>query len=318
MRAMVIDRPQSVAVQDTDPPAPGPGEVLVQLEGCGVCGSNLPVWLGQPWFSYPLPGGAPGHEGWGIVHATGQGVDDIVPGTRVACLSSHAFAEFDMAPADAIVGPLPDALAGRPFPGEALACAVNIVRRAAPQPGERIAVVGIGFIGALVVRLATVMGARVTAISRRRYALDVAASQGAETLVPFRDLPGTVSEALAIAGPDGYGAVIEAVGSQEALDLSSALPAVRGRLVIAGYHQDGPRQVDLQSWNWRGLDVINAHERSPQVYVDGLREAIQAVTRGDWDPSALVTHVLPLEELDRALSLLAERPDGFLKAVVVP
>jgi threonine dehydrogenase-like Zn-dependent dehydrogenase len=123
---------------------------------------------------------------------------------------------------------------------------------------------------------------------------------------------------LAIAGPDGYGAVIEAVGSQEALDLSSALPAVRGRLVIAGYHQDGPRQVDLQSWNWRGLDVINAHERSPQVYVDGLREAIQAVTRGDWDPSALVTHVLPLEELDRALSLLAERPDGFLKAVVVP
>jgi hypothetical protein len=53
---------------------PLPGEVRVALEGCGVCGSNLPVWEGREWFTYPLQPGAPGHEGWGEVAAVGDGV----------------------------------------------------------------------------------------------------------------------------------------------------------------------------------------------------------------------------------------------------
>lgn len=57
-----------------------------------------------------------------------------------------------------------------------------------------------------------------------------------------------------------------------------------GRLIIAGYHQDGPRQVDMQQWNWRGLDVINAHERDPAVAARGLREAMSAVDSGSIAP----------------------------------
>jgi predicted dehydrogenase len=64
-------------------------------------------------------------------------------------------------------------------------------------------------------------------------------------------------------------AVVEATGKQWPLDLSAEITAVRGRLIIAGYHQDGPRQVNMQLWNWRGLDVINAHERAPEVYKAG-------------------------------------------------
>jgi threonine dehydrogenase-like Zn-dependent dehydrogenase len=74
----------------------------------------------------------------------------------------------------------------------------------------------------------------------------------------------------------------------------------------------------MQLWNWRGLDVVNAHERDPQVYLEGIRAAASAVARGDLDPSPLYTHTLPLGELGRALELLRERPDGFLKALVVP
>jgi threonine dehydrogenase-like Zn-dependent dehydrogenase len=158
----------------------------------------------------------------------------------------------------------------------------------------------------------------VTAISRRQFALDVAAAQGAADLVTLDDVPAAIGRAQAVASPDGYHAVIEAAGTQAALDVASALVGVRGRLVIAGYHQDGPRQVDMQSWNWRGLDVINAHERDPRVYVDGMRTALALADSGEWDPSALITHTLPLDELDRALTLLSTRPDGFLKAVVVP
>jgi threonine dehydrogenase-like Zn-dependent dehydrogenase len=70
-------------------------------------------------------------------------------------------------------------------------------------------------------------------------------------------------------------------------------------------------------WNWRGLDVINAHERDPQVYAQGIREAVDAVASGRLDPPALHPH-LSAERLGEALDATRDRPDGFLKALVVP
>jgi len=70
--------------------------------------------------------------------------------------------------------------------------------------------------------------------------------------------------------------VIEAVGKQWPLVLAAELVRERGRLVIAGYHQDGPRQVKMQLWNWKGLDVINAHQRDLHQYVSGIGAAIDA------------------------------------------
>jgi threonine dehydrogenase-like Zn-dependent dehydrogenase len=88
--------------------------------------------------------------------------------------------------------------------------------------------------------------------------------------------------------------------------------------VIAGFHQDGPRTVDLQGWNWRGIDVVNAHERRSDAYVEGMREAVRLAAAGTLDIEALVTHVLPLDELERAFQLATARPAGFVKAVVCP
>src|SRR6185369_17576014 len=85
----------------------------------------------------------------------------------------------------------------------------------------------------------------------------------------------------------GCECVIEAAGKQESLDLASEITSERGRLVIAGYHQDGPRQVNMQLWNWRGLDVINAHERDPKNYVRGIRSAVEAIASGVLNPSRL-------------------------------
>jgi threonine dehydrogenase-like Zn-dependent dehydrogenase len=111
--------------------------------------------------------------------------------------------------------------------------------------------------------------------------------------------------------------VIEATGKQWPLDLAGELTGERGRLVIAGYHQDGLRQVNLQLWNWRGLDVINAHERDPRVYREGTQSAVEAVAAGVLDPRPLYTHTFPLERLADALHITSERPDGFLKALVL-
>ncbi|HEY6403075.1 MAG TPA: L-iditol 2-dehydrogenase, partial [Blastocatellia bacterium] len=110
--------------------------------------------------------------------------------------------------------------------------------------------------------------------------------------------------------------VIEATGEQRPLDLATELTRERGRLVIAGYHQGGPRQVNMQLWNWRGLDVINTHERDPRIYVAGMREAIDAVARGCLDPAPLYTHIFRLDQIDQAMKIARSRPDGFLKALI--
>lgn len=314
-RAVRLRQPRGLSIEHIETRWPGAGEVRVRLEGCGVCGSNLPVWEGRPWFEYPLAPGAPGHEGWGTVDAVGDGVADVAPGDRVALLSYNAYAEYDLAPASAVVR-LPAALKGRPFPGEPLACVMNIFRRCAIEAGQTVAIVGVGFIGAALAALATRAGARVIALSRRPFALEMAERMGARALIPLADGSRAVAQARAQTGGAGCHCVIEAAGTQQTLDIATELAAVRARLVIAGYHQDGPRQVKLQQWNWLGLDVINAHERDPGVYRRGLEAAVELVARGDFDPEPLWTHRFPLAQASEAFAALEHRPAGFMKALI--
>ncbi|WP_242393822.1 MDR/zinc-dependent alcohol dehydrogenase-like family protein [Anaeromyxobacter oryzisoli] len=313
MRAAVLAGPRRLDLVEVARPEPGPGEVLVRLEGCGVCGSNLVPWQGREWFRYPFPPGAPGHEGWGRVAALGPGAAGFADGDRVALLSGAAFAEYDVAPADRLVR-IPAAVAG-PFPGEALGCAANVLRRSAIRAGDRVALVGAGFLGLVTLRLAVLAGARVVALSRRESALALARRYGAaETLATGADRDADVARATALAG-GLLDVVIEAVGSQAALDLASALVREGGRLVVAGYHQDGPRTVDMGLWNWRGIDVVNAHERDPRVQRDGIFAAAGAVAEGRLDPSPLYT-AFPLARAGAALEAMEARPDGFVKAVL--
>jgi threonine dehydrogenase-like Zn-dependent dehydrogenase len=314
---MQIVRPGRTAAVEVELPTPAAQEVLVKVEGCGVCGSNLPVWEGRDWFNYPLIPGSPGHEGWGTIAALGSGVDNgLRVGDRVAMLSYNAFADYDLADANAVVQ-LPAALDGQPFPGEPLACAFNVFARSNITAGQTVAVVGIGFLGAILTALAVHAGARVIAISRRPFALEVARQYGAEHLIVMDDHWRILEQMKLLTGDVGCDCVIEAVGTQWPLDLAAELTRIRGRLVIAGYHQDGLRQVNLQLWNWRGLDVINAHEREPAVYIAGLRTAVDAVAAGALDPMPLYTHQFALDQLDQALTLMQTRPDGFLKALVL-
>jgi threonine dehydrogenase-like Zn-dependent dehydrogenase len=311
-RAAVIRESGSAELVEVPLPEPGEGEVRLRLEGSGVCGSDLPVWAGRPWFEYPQPPGAPGHEGWGVVDAVGPGVDGLGEGDRVAGLVYRAYADFDVARAADLV-PLPEG-AG-PFPGEALGCAVNVVRRSGIREGDTVAVVGAGFLGCVIVQLAAAAGARVLAVSRRRSALETAAAMGAAETIALEE---PVSERVEeLTGGALCDVVVEAAGVQPTLDVAGPLTRTRGRLVIAGFHQDGARQVDMQLWNWRGLDVVNAHERDPAVYVEGIREAARAVAEGRLDPSPLYTHRFGLDQVDAALDTAAERPAGFIKALVM-
>lgn len=315
MRAAVVEKPGEVRIAEVSRPEPGPGEVRVRLEGCGVCASNLEPWAGLEWMTYPTDPGGLGHEGWGVVDAVGEGVADVAPGDRVATLAGRSFAECDVAPADMVVK-LPRALDGQPFPGEPLGCAFNIFRRSDIRSGQTVAIIGIGFLGAILTRLASEAGARVIAISRRQESLDLARYYGAAETIAMHDHYAIIDRVKQLTGEAMCERVIEAVGKQWPLDLAGELVGFGGRLVIAGYHQDGPRQVSMQMWNWKGIDVVNAHERDPAVQIRGVQEAVDAVASGRLDPAPLYTHRYGLEQLGEALDATRDKPGGFVKALV--
>ncbi|AUX77729.1 MULTISPECIES: MDR/zinc-dependent alcohol dehydrogenase-like family protein [Sinorhizobium] len=316
MSAAIITGPGELRLEKLPVPEPGPGQVRIKLQGCGVCASNLVPWAGPEWMRFPTEPGALGHEGWGIIDKIGEDVHGFAPGDRVAALSYHAYATHDIADQTAIAS-LPAALADEPFPGEPLGCAFNIFRRSAIRPRETVAIIGIGFLGILLTELASAAGARVIAISRRPSSLASAKQAGASEVIAMDDHWQIIDKVKQLTSGALCDCVVEAVGKQWPLDLAAELTKERGRLIIAGYHQDGPRQVNMQLWNWRGLDVINAHERDPAVYMRGIREAIEATAAGRLSPTRLYTHRFRLEELGPALDMTRDRPEGFIKALVI-
>ena len=312
MRAAAISAPGEISILKTQIPEPNRNQLLVHIEGCGVCASNIPPWEGKPWFAYPMAPGALGHEAWGTVEDVGSAVRGFTQGDRVAILSNNAYADYDVCDSSSAV-PLSAGLDETAFPGEPLGCAMNIFQRSNIGKEHTVAIVGVGFLGALLTQLASATGARVIALSRRGFALGIAREMGATGTARLDDAIETVRCLTADRLCD---IVIECTGKQSPLDIAGEITCERGRLVIAGYHQDGPRQINMQLWNWRGLDVINAHERNPRVYVDGIRQAIRAVEAGLLNPVPLYTHSFPLECLGDAFNMVAQRPEGFMKALI--
>ncbi len=312
MRAAQVVEPGKIEIVDALEPVPAAGEVVVKLEGCGVCASNVPPFEGREWFEYPMPPAGLGHESWGVVESLGDGVSSLAVGDRVASMAQDAYAEKVKVAADQCVT-LPDALAGWPFPGEPLACAMNIHDRTGHHAGDTVLVIGIGFLGALLTRLYEADGCNVLAASRRPESLDFA--QAADKR-PMDDHWPIVEWVKSHTDGKLADVVVECTGKQWPLDLAADSVREMGRLIIAGYHQDGLRQVNMQTWNWKGLDVVNAHERDPARYTNGLKRAVAAAEQGRLDPRPLLTHAVPLEQLADALNMTADRPAGFMKAWV--
>ena len=310
MRSAVLVEPRQFRIESKDVPEPGEGEVRIRVRGCGVCGSDMGPWKGLPGMSYPLNPGAPGHEVFGTVEAVGPGVQGLAAGQAVTALTYRAYSEYDLAQAGSVI-PLPEALAGRPVLGEPVACAVNVMRRSGVREGDTVVLLGTGFLGTLLLQLLQRhRPGKVFAVSRRRMDPGLAERLGVSEVLTYEDdVRGRVGSA---------DVVIEATGKQGPLDLAADLTRVRGRLVVAGYHQDGPRTVNMQLWNWRGIDVINAHERDPEVYRSGMEEGVRLLAAGELDLGPLITHTFPLADINQAFRMTEERPGGFLKSVVIP
>src|SRR5918996_5157559 len=219
-------------------PDPPPGRVRVRIVACGVCASELHT-VEEEQATYPVE---LGHEPVGVVEAVGPGVEDLVEGRRVRGGFGPSFADRVVADRRSLVT-VPDGLQLEDAIGEPLGCVVEARRRTSVNVGDRIAIVGVGYMGLLMLQVLGVTGAgHVLVVDPRDDARRTALTLDATEAVDPDD--------LASGKADGsFDVVVEATGAQSGLDLATRLVREHGVLSVLGYHQ-APRTVDMQAWNW--------------------------------------------------------------------
>ncbi|MCX5516706.1 hypothetical protein C3941_17645 [Kaistia algarum] len=344
MRAVVINGPKRVAIEEFPDVSPAPGQVSIRVLATGICGTDVEIFDGtMPYFTsgmahYPV---VPGHEWVGEVLACGDGVEGFAAGDRVVgecsvgcmhcavCLSGRyhqcpnrtetgilgrrgGFAERIEFPAlflHRISKSVPLQAAALIEPA---AVAFNGVRLAAVSPRDDVAIFGDGPIGLLLLMMARAFGARrVSVVGATPHRLALAERLGADAAIDVAD--GRVAERLAEIG-DGRrpGVVIEATGNPAAVNAAIAAIAPGGRLILqglfAGRKADG---IDLDRIVTSDIEIRGALG-SPGIWPD----VIALVETGRVDPGALVTERLKLSEFERGIGLVTSR--SAVKVVVEP
>jgi threonine dehydrogenase-like Zn-dependent dehydrogenase len=315
MKQSVIVKPQQSILEERPIPTVGPEDVLVKVKICGVCASELHGWKGD---SNPYPREY-GHEVAGDVVEMGSQVQAYRPGMRVTGLFSKGFAEYACVRQDWVTT-IPDDITYEEALGEPLACILSGARRTNVELGDTIAVVGLGFMGLLMLQAARLRGpARIIAIDPRAEALEIARKFGVDETYP----PDQVPEKLKLTqwsqlGKNwGANVVFENSGTQAGLTLAGQMVREHGTLSLVGWHMGGPRQVDVELWNWKAFNVVNAHERRMDYLMDCMRRGMALLAVRKMDIASLVTHRFGLAEVDLAFQALVDKPAGFHKAIIV-
>lgn len=334
---------QPLRLDDVDQTPPGPGEVRVAVEACGICGTDLHVAIEG---TLPLPR-TPivlGHEAAGVVAEVGAGVARWRVGDRVAIYPNvacgrcgpcrrgrevlcpraqvlgitreGAFAESVTLPASCLL-PLPAAISFSV--GAILADAVStayraVARRGRLEPGERVAVFGCGGLGVHGIRIARLLGAaQVIGVDVAPGALRRAAEAGATHVI---DASGGEAAAQVRARADGEGVdlAVEFVGREASV--AEAMRSLRrgGRLVVAGVGADRVSLPPLRSFVGSELAVL----ASMGFDREEVEAVIELVASGRLDVAASVTDEIPLESINDGFRRAFHKEGDPIRIVVRP
>jgi 2-desacetyl-2-hydroxyethyl bacteriochlorophyllide A dehydrogenase len=315
MRAIIIDHPGGFRVAEVPTPTPGDGEILVRVECCGICGTDLHILAGEfPPTPYPI---IPGHEFAGTVAAVGQKArSGLEAGARVAvdpslycgycakCRSgrdnlcenwaaigdtvSGAFAEYVVVPANNVYL-LParlDAQLGAM--AEPLACAVHGMRRLGPVFGSSVVVLGAGTMGLLLMQLLVRAGAGpVAVVDRVPDRLEVARKLGAAQVV---------TDATALDGTR-FEIAVDATGVPDVIQRAIDLLDRGGRMLVFGV---SPAEATIQVSPFRIYNDELAITGSMAI-LRSFGEAVDLLASGAVDPRPLLSEPLPLDRFGEAL-----------------
>jgi len=338
MKAFELRRFNEPLIETSRPiPVPGPGEVCVQVQACGICGSDL--FLQKGGFGTPLPI-IPGHEAAGQIHAIGPGVSEWQVGDQVALYYistppadpwakvgypnrspdlrrmgvdvDGAFADFVLRPVEALIKP------PRPVPPPVLAVLTDAVgtplhalkRIARIQAGESVAILGIGGIGSAAIGVAKAFGATVIAIARSEAKRALARALGADEVASPED-HGIVERLRAVTAGYGPQVVLQCTGASEQDAFAVQIAAPGARVVLVGVSTD-PFSLKATDLIWRELSVMGSRGFLPA----DIQDAIELYLSGALDVSHLVKDVRPLQQVNAALDDLSRA--RVLRTVLTP
>ncbi|MFV8129419.1 zinc-dependent alcohol dehydrogenase [Streptomyces syringium] len=309
----LVGRREIRLTDDVPVPVPGPLEVLVQVRACTVCNRSDLAYYHYYGLRDHCAQGCFGHEIAGVVERVGSGVTRVRPGQRVFVRTPLTTGYADYAVAREVsVGALPDAI---PFEQGAilqlLPLAVHATRGV--TLGDRVAVIGQGPVGLMALRMAAARGAAaLTAVDLDGWRLERSRRLGADTC---RRVDGTMRE-LAGVGED-FDVAIDAVGTPTTLNACVGLVRQNGLVVMLGtHHIDTKVTVDLVTWERKGLRVHSSAEPTDTARAGAMAvaERLAAGRADELRLDEILTHVLPLTELPRAVELLSASralyPDG--------
>src|SRR5262245_7784766 len=331
MRAIVIEKPNDVALREVETPQPGAGEARVRSVVAGVCRTDIDIVTGaldSRWVRFPV---VPGHEWSGVVDAVGEDVRTVEPGQRVVCegnigclscarcragdthlcerydavgfTRSGGWGEYVVVPAR-ILHALPEHVS---FEAAALvepgSCVVKALDRAGIEPAETVGVVGVGAMGALAIRIARLRSpAAIVAYGLRGEELELARTLGADAVVNVAEQDAEAATEALVGG--GLDVVVETAGAVPAVELSTRLAREGGRVVLLGIAgQDRELVLPADRIALRDLTVYGSVGYTAAAWakmVELLRARLV-----DLDP--IVTHRFPLDRFEDAFALMDER-----------
>ena len=309
MRAMQVTAyDQPLSMQDVEMPVPGSGQVLIQVDTCGLNFGDLLIIKGtyqeKPALPFTL-----GMEMAGTITALGDGVLHLKVGQRIAAYTGFdGLAEYAAIPADVCV-PIPDEMDAIDAAAFLIAYGTSHVAldyKAHLQPGERLLVLGAsGGVGLTAVELGKLMGAEVIACARGADKLAICKAAGADHLInsetdDIRDVVKALGGADVVYDPVG--------GDQFKAAMRACNP--EARLIPLGFASGEVPQIPANILLVKNLTVLGLYwggyaRIKPSVLTDSFHVLTNWYTQGMIKPH--VSHVLPLDQANEALDLLRRR-----------
>ncbi|HEX5225462.1 MAG TPA: alcohol dehydrogenase catalytic domain-containing protein [Solirubrobacteraceae bacterium] len=344
MRAVTFQAAGEVRVEERpDPELQAPSDVVVRIEATGVCGSDLHIYHGRVKIE---PGFTIGHEYVGTVVAAGDAVERVSVGDRVLgcfhtacgacffcrrgdyhrCVQSRTFGhgatlgslqgtQADMAlvpQADIVLRRVPEGMSSDTalFAGDVMGTGFHAVHASGLEPGDVVAVLGLGPVGLCAVQAARAVGAsRVLAIDSVPERLAVAQALGGVPVHLTEDDP----RAAAREATEGRGVdvCVDAVGHPDALDMAVRLTRPCGSVQCIGVYAERA-EVHL-GLLWLKAITLRGGQANVIGHVDRVLAMMAA---GVLDPTPLVTHHMALEDAPEAYAIYDRRE--ALKIVLSP
>lgn len=290
-------------------------DVIVKLKYCGVCMSEHYDW------AHAGPGQSFGHEPVGVVFKVGPKVTRVKVGSRVSG-PFGGYSEYSCTHENNLIL-IPNTVKDEEAVIEPLGCLYSAVSKVRiPVVGDRVAVVGCGYMGCGAISLLKKRGAYVVGFDIRPECLNDAKKYGAdEVYTPEQWLSQNSSDFKSTGvgtwnGSGGFALVMEWGETNESLDFAIQITAMCGLLAIGAYHTGEKRLVDVRLLNVKAIDCLSTHPREWDLLLRSCQNAMDALAADCWSFKKVPTKIYPITQFDAAQAELTQKYGRFMKAIV--